>query len=179
MNHCHNTSASASTNTKFIPNTERSAMTIKTLTILASAIVAVLVVFAPCPAVAAIDELLVYPGSNCIRISGGTPTYTSSGRLQNNTGATMGVQCPMYDNGFDFSGNIWVVTPSATVAVACSSVVRNPLGSPSASQLKSGSGNPGVLTFDGPDALGTFTYRFYNCTLPPGTQIISYRGRAL
>jgi hypothetical protein len=48
--------------------------------------------------------------------------------------------------------------------------------------MKSTSGNASssmVLSFDGPDVGGTFTFRFYNCVLPPTTQIISYRGRAV
>jgi hypothetical protein len=131
--------------------------------------------------IAAIDESMMYPGSNCIRLSGGTPTFTSSGRIVNNTASSMTVQCPMYDRGTDFTGAIWVIDNSVSANITCSSVARNPLGSPSASQTKSTSGNSSsamVLSFTGPDVSGTFTYRFYNCTLPPTTQIINYRGIA-
>jgi hypothetical protein len=157
-------------------------MTTKTFPILISVLGAALAVSTPRLATAAIDELLVYPGSNCIRISGGTPTYTISGRLVNNTASSMTVQCPMYDNGFNFSGNVWVLDNSTTGNITCTSNVRNPLGNPTAQQTQSTSGNSSsamVLSFTGPDAVGTFTFRFYNCTLPPTTAIISYRGRAL
>jgi hypothetical protein len=158
------------------------AMTARPLAFLGSTFGAILLMTSPHPAAAAIDELLVYPGSNCIRISGGTPSYTSSGRLVNNTASNITVQCPMYDNGFNFTGHVWVIDNSTTANITCSSVVRNPLGNPSTSQPKSTVGNASsamTLSFDGPDAIGTFTYRFYNCVLPPTTQIISYRGRAV
>jgi hypothetical protein len=131
---------------------------------------------------APIDELLVYPGSNCKVLSGGAATYTTSGRLVNNTAANLTVQCPLYDNGFDFSGNVWVIDNSVAANITCSSVIRNPLGNPSTSEAKSTAGNASsamVLSFTGPDAGGTFSYRFFNCVLPPTTQIINYRGKAL
>jgi hypothetical protein len=157
-------------------------MTTRTLSFLGSTLGAMLFMTSPHPAAAAIDEPLVYPGSNCIRRLGGTPTYTSSGRLVNNTSSNMTVQCPMYDNGFNFTGAIWVIDNSTTANITCSSVARNPLGNPSASQSKSTVGNSSsamTLSFTGPDVSGTFTYRFYNCVLPPTTAIISYRGRAV
>jgi hypothetical protein len=160
-------------------------MTTRIFRLLASVTTAVLIVSAPDLAGAqqalVIDEALVYPGSNCIVRSGGTPTYTSTGRIVNNTASNMFVQCPMYDNGFNFTGNVWVIDNSTSANITCSSVVRNPLGNPSTSQTQSTSGNASAamnLSFTGPDASGTFTFRFYNCTLPPTTQLISYRGRA-
>jgi hypothetical protein len=156
-------------------------MTTKISAIFGLVIGAALMVSSPRPAAAIIDELLVYPGSNCKVISGGTPTYSSNGTLVNSTGSTLGVQCPMYDNGYDFAGSVWVLDNSTTADVACSSVARNALGSPNGTQLRSTSGNSSdvkQLNFDGPDVTGLFTYRFYNCNLPPGTQLIAYRGRA-
>ena len=131
---------------------------------------------------APIDELLMYPGSNCRVVSGGPATITTSGRLWNNTAANMTVQCPMYDNGFDFTGAIWVIDNNASANILCNSHIKNPLGNPSLFETKSTTGNASaamVLTYTGPDASGTFSYRFYTCVLPPTTQIINYRGRAL
>src|SRR5215831_11921573 len=85
-------------------------MPTRTSTIFACVIAATLVMSAPHPVAAVIDEFLVYPGSNCIKIAGGTPTYTTNGRLANDTASTMIVQCPMYDNGFDFTGNVGCAT---------------------------------------------------------------------
>jgi len=42
----------------------------------------------PNRAAAVIDELLVYPGSNCVRAAGGTPTFNSNGWLVNTTAST-------------------------------------------------------------------------------------------
>src|SRR3954453_14215842 len=98
----------------------------------------VLIVTAPHPAAALIDESLVYPGSNCIKVSGGDPTFSAStnasdlsllnGRMINNTASNMVVQCPMYDNGTDFQGNVWVLDNSVSANVTCCSKYRNPLG---------------------------------------------------
>jgi hypothetical protein len=158
-------------------------MTIKTFGLLGSVIGGILLLSAPGSISAApIDELLVYPGSNCRAISGGPATYTAGGRLVNNNAVSITVQCPLYDNGFDFSGNVWVIDNSTTANISCLSLIRNPLGSPTAVQAKSTTGNAStamVLSFTGPDAGGTFSFRFYNCVLPPTTQIINYRGKAL
>lgn len=117
------------------------AMNTKTLTISGFAMGAILLAGLPRPAAAVIDEFLVYPGSNCIKQAGaGSPTFTSGGRLQNNTAGDMTVQCPMYDNGFDFTGHVWVIDPVTPGNIACSSVIKNPLGNPNASQPKSTSG---------------------------------------
>jgi hypothetical protein len=156
-------------------------MTARPLAFLGSTLGAILLMTLPHPAAAAIDEPLVYPGSNCIRISGGTPTYLSNGRIWNNTAVNITVQCPMYDKGTDFTGNVWVIDNSTSANITCTALARNPI-SGSGSQMKSTSGNASssmVLSFDGPDVGGTFTFRFYNCVLPPTTQIISYRGRAV
>jgi hypothetical protein len=167
-------------------------MPTKTLTIVASVIAVMLVVTLPRPAAAQpIDEPLMYPGSNCIKVTGGTPTFFASvsssslsplhGTLQNNTTSTMVVQCPMYDNGFNFTGRIWVIDNNVTQNITCCSKTRNPLGGAEANQCKSTSGNsssPKTLDFDGPDKPGTFTRRFYDCSLPPTTSIIQYRGIA-
>lgn len=154
-------------------------MSRKTFTILASVITA-LALAIPRSANAAIDERLVYPGSNCVRAAGGTPTFNSSGWLVNNTSSIMIVQCPMYDNGTDFTGNVWVLDNSTSANVTCSSNARNPLGG-GGTQTLSTSGNASAamaLSFTGPDVAGTFAFRFYTCTLPPTTAIISYRGIA-
>src|SRR5215472_17088265 len=106
----------------------------------------------PRPAVAqAIGEPLMYPGSNCIKVTGGTPTFSAStnpsdtsalhGRLTNNTTTTMVVQCPMYDNGVNFAGRVWVLDNSTTADVTCCSKCRNPLGNPHTNQCKSTAGN--------------------------------------
>jgi len=86
----------------------------------------------------------------------------------------------MYDNGTNFTGNVWVLDNSTTPNVTCSANARNPI-SGSGTQTKSTTGNSSssmVLSFTGPDVSATFTYRFYTCTLPPTTAIISYRGIA-
>jgi hypothetical protein len=167
-------------------------MSTKRLTIVASVIAVMLVLTLPRPAAAQgqIGESLVYPGSNCIKVTGGTPTFFASvdplnnsqlhGRLRNDTTTTMVVQCPMYDNGTNFTGRVWVIDNSVTQNITCCSKIRNPV-SGAANQCKSTSGNSSstkTLDFDGPDQTGTFGYRFYDCSLPPTTQIISYRGIA-
>ena len=158
-------------------------MIIRTLRVLGLAIGGILLLSLTGPISAApIDELLMYPGSNCRVTSGGPGIVSSSGRIVNNTAANMTIQCPMYDNGFDFTGAIWVIDNSVSANITCSSNIRNPLGNPSTSQTKSTAGNASaamVLSFTGPDASGTFSYRFYTCVLPPTTQLINYRGRAL
>lgn len=140
----------------------------------------------PRPAAAVIDELLMYPGSNCIKQAGaGSPTFTSSGTLVNNTTSTITVQCPMYDNGSDFIGRVWVSHANPPVVVTCSSNLRNPIGTGSQPTIQTKSvaaGTPPVpIDFDGPDTsvIQTFSYRFYNCTLPKGTTLHNYRGKAL
>lgn len=153
-------------------------MNTKKLTIAGFAIGAILIAGLPRPAAAVIDELLMYPGANCTKQSGGSPTFLSNGRLRNNTAANITVQCPMYDRGANFTGRVWVFTPP-NLAVSCSSNATNPLAGASSPQMGSASGNPGAISFSGPTNTGTFTYRFYNCTLPPGTEIINYRGQAL
>jgi hypothetical protein len=154
-----------------------------TKTIVACLLSAIVLLSLPRPAVAAeISELLVYPGSNCKVEFGGTPSINSSGWLVNNTKSTIYVQCPMYDNGFDFTGNVWVFDNSTTDDVLCRSFAFNPLGSTGSGQEQSTSGQsstPMTLSFTGPDVGGTFTYRFYSCTLPPTTAIVSYRGCAI
>jgi len=107
----------------------------------------------------------------------------------------------MYDNGVSFTGRIWVIDNnninSPAGNITCCSKCRNPLGNPHTNQCKSTSGNSSAamaLDFDGPSGTslstgcpGTFSYRFYDCTLPgtltggttqPPTAIINYRGRA-
>jgi hypothetical protein len=154
-------------------------MSRKAFTILAFVVTAIVLV-SPRSAVAVIDERLVYPGSNCVKVAGGAPTFNSNGWLVNNTSSLMIVQCPMYDNGTDFTGNVWVLDNSTTANVTCSSNARNPI-SGSGTQTLSTSGNSSsskVLSFTGPDISGTFTFRFYTCTLPPTTAVINYRGIA-
>src|SRR5262245_23161923 len=113
-------------------------MPTKTLILVASVIAVMLVATLPRPVAAqAIGELLMYPGSNCIKVSGGTPTFHGSvdptnfsqlhGTLTNNTTSSMLVQCPMYDNGKDFTGRIWVIDNHATQNITCCSKARNPL----------------------------------------------------
>ncbi len=160
-------------------------MNTKTLTISGFAMGAILMAGLPRPAAAVIDELLMYPGSNCIKQAGaGSPTFTSSGTLVNNTNSDITVQCPMYDGGLDFTGRVWVSHANPPVVVTCSSNVRNPLGTPNLTQTKSvAAGGVVGIVFDGPDVPpGTptsFSYRFYNCTLPKGTTLHNYRGQAL
>jgi hypothetical protein len=87
----------------------------------------------------------------------------------------------MYDNGFNFTGRVWVLDNNVSANITCCSKIRNPLINPRANQCKSTSGNSSAamaLDFDGPDAGGTFSYRFYDCSLPPTTAIINYRGIA-
>lgn len=155
-------------------------MPTKTFSIVACVLSTMVCLSLPNRAAAVIDELLVYPGSNCVRAAGGTPTFNSNGWLVNTTASTMVVQCPLYDNGTNFTGNVWVLDNSTTANVTCSSNARNPI-SGSGTQTKSTTGNSSssmVLSFTGPDIGGTFTFRFYTCTLPPTTAIISYRGIA-
>jgi hypothetical protein len=161
-------------------------MTIKTFTIVGVVISTMLIVTFPRVAAAAeIDELLVYPGVNCHVVGGGPASYNTSGWLINNTSSIMTVECPMYDNGYDFTGTMWVYDNSVSADVSCDSRARNPGGSPNVnSPTLTTSGNQSfppakALNFTGPDVGGTWTYRFYRCTLPPTTAIVSYRGCAI
>jgi hypothetical protein len=179
-------------------------------TIAAAMITLMLVVGLPRPAAAqAIGEPLMYPGSNCFRVTGGIHAAaagstnpldlsTTHGTLTNNATTATVVQCPMYDNGVTFIGRVWVIDNTTTANITCCSKCRNPLGNPHTNQCKSTSGNSNTakaLDFDGPSGSslssgcpGTFSYRFYDCTLPgtmtgsttaqPPTRIINYRGRA-
>ena len=115
-------------------------MTARPLAFLGSTLGAILLMTSPHPASAAIDEALVYPGSNCIRISGGTPTYTAMDDSVNNTASNITIQCPMYDKGTDFTGNVWVIDNSTTANVMCTSRARNPI-SGAGSQTKPTTGN--------------------------------------
>jgi len=153
-----------------------------TKTIVACLLSVIILLSLPRPAIAAeISELLVYPGSNCKTVFGGAPTI-NFGWLINNTKSTIYVECPMYDNGFDFTGNVWAFDNSTTDDVTCNSEAGNPLGGTFGGETESTSGassTPMTLSFTGPDAVGTFTYRFYTCKLPPTTAIVSYRGCAI
>jgi hypothetical protein len=159
-------------------------MTAKILTIVGVVISATLIVTSPRPAIGAeINELLVYPGVNCRVTGGGPASFNGSGWLVNNNLVNMTVQCPMYDNGNNFTGNVWVLDNSMTANVSCCSKLRYPNGA-GADQCKSTSGNSSsamALSFSGPDAGGNFSFgfRFYQCTLPPTTAVISYRGCAI
>ncbi|RPI09884.1 MAG: hypothetical protein EHM63_04025 [Actinobacteria bacterium] len=89
----------------------------------------------------------------------------------------------MYDRGNTFAGRIWVIDNNEVPGqdIVCCSKTRNPLGGDIANQCKVTAGSsdtPMQLDFDGPSATLTFTYRFFDCVLPPGTAIINYRGLA-
>jgi len=151
-------------------------------TIIASGLAVSTLLIASSPAQAEIDERLVYPGANCKKLFGtGEPTFNTNGVLNNNTSSTLTVLCPMYDNGNFFAGDVFVLDTNASADISCQSRTANPLGNPNVTQTKTTSGfssDTKTLSFNGPTATGTFTYRFYICSLPPGTLLFSYSGRA-
>ena len=155
-------------------------MNLKKLIISSFAFSPMLIAGLVAPASAAIDELLMYPGATCTKLTGGTPTLNSNGRLVNNTTSNITVLCPTFDNGTNFTVSVWVIDNSSSANISCSARAENPLsGSGTQTQTTSGfSSDAKQLNFTGPTVGGTFTYRFYVCTLPPGTILINYRGRA-
>src|SRR5262249_11428233 len=63
---------------------------------------------------AQIGESLMYPGANCRMADGSVsgfqePTVFPNGALHTNGNITVGVVCPMYDNGTNFKGDVWVM----------------------------------------------------------------------
>lgn len=157
-------------------------ITINVKAIIASGLALSTLLMASSPAHAEIDERLVYPGANCKKLLGtGEPTFDTNGVLLNNSSSTLTVLCPMYDNGNFFAGDVFVVDNSASANISCQSRTANPLGNPNVTQTQTTSGfssDTKTLSFTGPTATGTFTYRFYICSLPSGTALLSYSGRA-
>jgi hypothetical protein len=144
---------------------------------------AVLIASSVTPATAAIDEALMYPGATCTKLSGGTPTIDANGRLLNKTASTMTVLCPIFDHGTRFTGSVWVIDNSSIGNISCSAQARNPTINinPNLTQTQTTSGSSlkaKQLDFTGPNVDGLSTYRFYTCTLPAGTTLINYRGKA-
>jgi hypothetical protein len=140
------------------------------------------------PALAA--PLQNYPGAMCVPVSGAA-RVTANGHAENGAAATATLLCPVVrENPLSMgnaNGDIWLTDAHYSGNICCSSRAKDPGGQPvrfTSDKCTTGVQGNVSLNFSGPAASGTWSSRFYLCTVPGtysgnASAVLAYRSEPL